>query len=331
MDIGYSFFVSRVTQSGDRWPLIIPNDFEIRFTAAGGKALVPAAFGSPRDALIDVPFELWNIGVNTPDDPSDDYRLFANILDVDNSFTWTLLSTAGTDSVDNGGGGADHAISGGDNDPFTDWFYWVLPEDKSPGQAGYDAIVAQVTADIAAGTDAYLGPGTDGDVIRRMVLVGWNFGSVADASAYLQLVPEVGTVFRIVSTKPNGTNDSFEVTVPAVMNNVDLAKEDVRAINVFPNPYYGVNSEELNKYQRFVTFSHLPQRATIRIFNLAGIMVRVIEKDNSSTFERWNLSNESGLPVGSGLYIAHIDMPDLGTTKVLKLAIIQEAQILDRF
>ncbi len=331
MDIGYDFFVSRVTQSGARWPLIIPNDFEIRFTAAGGKALVPAAFGSPRDALIDIPFELWNIGVNTPDDPSDDYRLFANILDVDNSFTWTLLSTAGTDSVDNGGGGANHAISGGDNDPFTDWFYWVLPEDKSPGQTGYDAIVTQVTSDIAAGTDPYLGPGTDGDVIRRMVLVGWNFGSVADASAYLQQVPEVGTVFRIVSTKPNGTNDSFVVTVPAVTNNADLAKEDVRAINVFPNPYYGVNSEELNKYQRFVTFSHLPQRATIRIFNMAGIMVRVIEKDNSSTFERWNLSNESGLPVGSGLYIAHIDMPDLGATKVLKLAIIQEAQILDRF
>jgi hypothetical protein len=142
---------------------------------------------------------------------------------------------------------------------------------------------------------------------------------------------DAGDEFLILANHINSAANTFSFTAPSPSYNVDVAREDIRAINVFPNPYYGVNTEELNKYQRFVTFSHLPQRATIRIFNLAGIMVRVIEKDNSSTFERWNLSNESGLPVGSGLYIAHIDMPDLGTTKVLKLAIIQEAQILDRF
>ena len=60
-------------------------------------------------------------------------------------------------------------------------------------------------------------------------------------------------------------------------------------------------------------------------------MVRTIEKDNSSTYQRWDLANESGLPVASGLYIAYIEMPDLGETKVLKVAIIQEQQILDRF
>ncbi len=331
MDPGYDFFVSRVTQGGARWPVIIPYDFEIRFTATGSKALFPADFGSLADVLGDVPFELWNIGINTPNDPSDDYQMFANVLDVDGSNTFNLLSQAGVDSLDNGGGGADHTISGGNNDPFTDWFYWVAPTDKSPGHAGYDAIVAQVTSDIAAATDPYLGPGTDGDVIRRMVLIGWNFGAVTDASAYLQQKPEVGTVFRIISTKPNTVNDSFTINAPTASNNLETAKEDVGKVNVFPNPYYGVNTEELNKYQRFVTFSHLPARATIRIFNLAGIMVKVIDKDNSSTFQRWDLTNESGLPAGSGLYIAHIDMPDLGVTKIIKLAVIQEAQILDRF
>ncbi len=42
-------------------------------------------------------------------------------------------------------------------------------------------------------------------------------------------------------------------------------------------------------------------------------------------------SNSAGLPVASGLYIAYIDLPDLGKTKILKIAIIQEQQILDRF
>jgi len=103
-------------------------------------------------------------------------------------------------------------------------------------------------------------------------------------------------------------------------------------MNVFPNPYYGVNTEELNKYQRFVTFNHLPDKATIRIFNLAGVLIKTIQHDQlGSQFERWDLANEFGLPVGSGLYIAYIDMPELGTTKILKLAIIQERQILDRF
>ena len=40
----YDQFVARVTNSGARWPLIIPNDYEIRF--APGKALIVADFGA---------------------------------------------------------------------------------------------------------------------------------------------------------------------------------------------------------------------------------------------------------------------------------------------
>jgi hypothetical protein len=60
-------------------------------------------------------------------------------------------------------------------------------------------------------------------------------------------------------------------------------------------------------------------------------LVQTIDKDNNDQFMRWNLANDSGLPVSSGIYLAYIDMPDLGKTKILKLAIIQEQQILDRF
>ena len=125
----------------------------------------------------------------------------------------------------------------------------------------------------------------------------------------------------------------FQTTAPTYSN--ELAKNEVDKINVFPNPYYGVNSEELNKYNRFVTFSHLPQRAKIRIFNLAGVLVQTIEKDDDGQYITWNLANEEGLPVASGLYLAYMELTaadgtDLGT-KILKVAIIQEQQILDRF
>ncbi|MCL4280388.1 MAG: T9SS type A sorting domain-containing protein, partial [Ignavibacteriaceae bacterium] len=141
-----------------------------------------------------------------------------------------------------------------------------------------------------------------------------------------------GDIFRFNYDNPIqiGT-DTYNYKTTAATFSTELAKDQVDEINVFPNPYYGVNSEELNKYNRFVTFTHLPEQATIRIFNLAGVHVRTIQKDDSGQFQRWDLANENGLPVASGLYIAYIDMPVVGTTKILKLAIIQEQQILDRF
>ncbi|MBL1215336.1 MAG: T9SS type A sorting domain-containing protein [Ignavibacteriae bacterium] len=125
--------------------------------------------------------------------------------------------------------------------------------------------------------------------------------------------------------------DKFQFTTQESSYSKEDAAEDVKKINVFPNPYYAVNSEEINKYNRFVTFNHLPEKATIRIFNLAGIHVKTINKENTSQFERWDLANTSGLPVASGLYIAYIEMPDVGETKILKFSVIQEQQILDRF
>lgn len=138
--------------------------------------------------------------------------------------------------------------------------------------------------------------------------------------------------FAIYGNKAITSTDAFSFTSPTVGYDADLAKADVDNVNVFPNPYYGVNPQELTKYNRWVTFTHLPAKATIRIYNLAGQLVRTIIKDDaSSQFQRWDLQNENNLPVGSGLFIAHIDMPDLGKTKILKVAIIQEKQILDIF
>jgi hypothetical protein len=123
-------------------------------------------------------------------------------------------------------------------------------------------------------------------------------------------------------------------SMAAITNNTDLAKAEVEKINVFPNPYYALNPQETSRFVRFVTFNHLPPNCTIRIFNLAGHLVKSILKDaavNPSQFMQWDLSNQYGFPVASGIYIAHIDMPDLGKTKVLKVAVIQEQEILQAY
>jgi hypothetical protein len=214
------------------------------------------------------------------------------------------------------------------------------PVDNTPGTQGYDNMVAAIQNDPTGAAPWWSPPGNATGAydawsgMERMVLINWNGGDVTTATSpndYDQLVPEVGTVFRIVTSKPNGLDDVFDFTAPEATFSLAKVETDVDEINVFPNPYYCVNSEELNKYQRFVTISHLPQKATIRIFNLAGQSVRVIDKDDASQYLRWDLSNEDGFPVGSGLYIIYIDMPDIQKQKIIKAAIIQEEQILDRF
>ncbi len=135
----------------------------------------------------------------------------------------------------------------------------------------------------------------------------------------------------VLATNINTPNDVFEFTAPKAGYSDDKAKTDVEKINVFPNPYYGVNPNEINKYQRYVTFNHLPSEATLRIFNLAGQLVKTVNKNDSSQYAKWSLTNENGLPVASGVYIVYVDMPKIGKTKILKVAVIQETQILDRY
>lgn len=142
--------------------------------------------------------------------------------------------------------------------------------------------------------------------------------------------PPWGNKIWIRTNKANTAADKFAFTAPSNTVSQDLAKEAVKMVNVYPNPYYAGNSQETNRFDNFVTFTHLPQTATIKIFTLDGKIVRELEKDTESQFFKWDLRNHTDLPVASGLYIAHIDMGDLGE-KVLKLAIVQPNQVIQYY
>ncbi|MCZ7558212.1 MAG: T9SS type A sorting domain-containing protein [Bacteroidia bacterium] len=129
---------------------------------------------------------------------------------------------------------------------------------------------------------------------------------------------------------PFDQNDVYTFTTAAPKFTVEAAREDINDIQVFPNPYLGASALELNKYQRFVTINHLPERAKFRIYTVSGTLVRSFEKNDATQLATWDLQNDNGLPVASGMYLIHIDMPDLGVEKVLKLGVVTEAQYLDR-
>ncbi|HEX9006639.1 MAG TPA: hypothetical protein VF889_05060 [Bacteroidota bacterium] len=214
-------------------------------------------------------------------------------------------------------------------DGMVDGRYWPPPSNSSVPDTNYNSNGPREWFFIfdAPYTDSP-DPSLQKDIMTETLPIMW-MGTVARRG---NATFAAGDEFEIKANHVNTPADEFTFTAPAVTSDPALAKADISQINVFPNPYYGVNTEELNKYQRFVIFNHLPRRATIRVFNLAGVQVRHIEKESDSQFERWDLANDSGLPVGSGLYLVHIVMPDLGgATKILKLAVVQEQQILDRF
>ena len=49
--------------------------------------------------------------------------------------------------------------------------------------------------------------------------------------------------------------------------------------------------------------------------------MRTFSKEDESQFLIWDLLNKSGRLVASGVYIVHIEMPELAVSKILKLAV----------
>ncbi|MDD8017556.1 MAG: T9SS type A sorting domain-containing protein [Bacteroidota bacterium] len=169
-------------------------------------------------------------------------------------------------------------------------------------------------------------PTLETDILNNTVPIMW-FGTITrrDTNAWSS-----ANTFTIDANHINTPADKFSFTSTAVTYTAAAAKEDIGKVNVFPNPYFGFNLKEPNKYTKFVTFNHLPQKATLSIINLAGVRVRKITKDDPSQFLNWDLKNEAGLPVASGMYVVYIDLGSLGT-KILKLAVVQELQQLDKY
>jgi len=108
------------------------------------------------------------------------------------------------------------------------------------------------------------------------------------------------------------TND-----IVATTGDLNVAKDAMELINAVPNPYYGNSSYETNQLDNRVKITNLPQRATISIFTVSGTLIRVIKKDDSVTSVDWDLKNDYGIPIASGLYIIHINAPGIGE-KIIK-------------
>jgi hypothetical protein len=136
---------------------------------------------------------------------------------------------------------------------------------------------------------------------------------------------------EIYANHPNTVNDVFEITTPsAPVFSVETAKSDLEKVNAVPNPYFGASPLEKEITEAFITFTRLPKECTVRIFTIAGDLVRTLYKNDDSPYLRWDLRNDAGVPVASGIYIVHIDAPGIGS-KVLKVVVFQREERLRYF
>jgi hypothetical protein len=103
----------------------------------------------------------------------------------------------------------------------------------------------------------------------------------------------------------------------ATTGDVNVAKDAMEAIRAVPNPYYGKSSYETNQLDNRVKITNLPKESTISIFSVSGTLVRKLKKDDSMTSIDWDLKNDYGVPIASGLYIIHINAPGIGE-KIIK-------------
>jgi hypothetical protein len=110
---------------------------------------------------------------------------------------------------------------------------------------------------------------------------------------------------------------------PSALNEVGNPYSDKQAlldkINAVPNPYYGyADYYESNRLDTRVKITNLPKRATVTIYSLDGTLIKRLEKDNpNQSFLEWDIRNNVGLPIASGMYLIHVKADGIGET-VLK-------------
>ncbi len=330
---------------GDNYARASSSDLEMRFTeSALQEGLGFRKFDD--GAIVSVPFELWNLR-RTPDDPSDDYRMIPAIVngehyqnDVDQFDFW-----------------GDDPSSSASNDPASDVVFWGNPGDTSPGESGYldffegglgsTVPSSKLWEEVLANTRLmnWNGYASHADSVRLDLLSSpdpdlWTFADtillieaglfvdpdntlgdliISDTHAHglVLHLPEVGTVYRWVINKPNIPGDQYTFSTrglePTPLN------LDMSTIRVWPNPYFGFHPEEGGYFDSQIHFINLPERATIKIINLSGQMVRVLQHAGSHT-AIWDVRNAHNAMVASGVYIVLISTDQGEVT--LKLAVV---------
>jgi hypothetical protein len=98
----------------------------------------------------------------------------------------------------------------------------------------------------------------------------------------------------------------------AEVGSQDALAEALKLINVVPNPYYAFSQYERSRLDTRVKITNLPEVCTVKIYNISGKLIREYKKDSPITSLDWDMKNSKGIPIASGVYLIHVDVPEVG-------------------
>jgi hypothetical protein len=144
------------------------------------------------------------------------------------------------------------------------------------------------------------------------------------------VLPADGDRFVIKTKRPFAQGDYFEFTTHGARTDQSVAKDQLNNIGVVPNPYIGTASWErrtlftTGRGDRRIEFIHLPAVCTVRIYTIAGYLVKTLSKSSSAADGSlaWDLVTDDGMDLAYGLYIYHVDAPGVGE-HIGKFAVIK--------
>ena len=118
----------------------------------------------------------------------------------------------------------------------------------------------------------------------------------------------------------------------AIKENADAAKDALSLVNIVPNPYYSYSGYEQKTSDNIVKITNLPRNCTVTIYTLDGTLVKRLTKaDNDINASlNWDMKNEARIPISSGMYLIHVDVPNVGE-KILKWFAVMRPQDLEAY
>ena len=180
---------------------------------------------------------------------------------------------------------------------------------------------------------------TSGSFIKKIQVyhsITWVFGYPLHDKTYDFMATDVTIKLRVNQhyESTNGDLPVYEFNtdkIRTIINQNQLAKENLNKVNVVPNPYYGYNNYESNRLDNKIKITNLPQECTIKIFTLDGTLVKTLKKDDDSmTSLSWDMKNEQNISIASGFYIFHVKSPGIGE-KIIKWFGVQKVLDLETY
>lgn len=165
----------------------------------------------------------------------------------------------------------------------------------------------------------------NGDTIGTFSLVKWYYNILIDTVAGIGgRLPLDGETFRIYSQSHLTQSDTFRINIspPAINDDVELLKSELKNVSVVPNPFIVNAAWEQIENNRRIRFMFLPPECTISIYTVRGELVNKIYHNNGTGDEDWNLTNTSGIEIAFGLYLYVVETPE-GENTTGKFAVIK--------